>query len=320
MIKSIKSLTKPGVLMVLLTLAWLLVACGGDPGNDETASNTTETLSTLNYAGPVKNSAAFIGFALKGDQVTAYICDSQNIAAWLDGKWNGENLNLTSTDGTTLQAKKDAKAISGTVQLSDGQPLNFSVPPVGDRAGIFLNEEIQDDQLLETGWIILADGQERGLTIVTNPYYKGKHLKLPNRPGIIIPAPCARCIRGGTGAEGNPLSKPALPTATPKPPKEIAQGEGGPGRRVVDTPTPASGKQIADEGNGNGRRVLATATPDKAVVELAGNGSGDGVKRRVVDDPTPTPAPCARCIPGGAAGFPPLQVGPTPTPAPKSVK
>lgn len=303
--------------MVLMTLAWLLVACGGDTGYNETASNTSETLSTLNYAGKVQSSDAFIGFALKGDQVTAYICDSQNIAEWLDGKWNGESLNLTSADGTLLQAKKDAKAISGTVQLSDGQPLNFSAPIVGDRAGIFLNEETQDDQLLETGWIILADGQERGLTIVTNPYYKGKHLKLPNRPGIIIPAPCTRCIRnGGTGVEGNPLSKPPLPTATPKPPKEIAQGEGGPGRRVFNTPTPGSGKELADGGNGNGLRVLATATPTpkKEIALGEGNGIGRGGDN---GSATPTTTPGKAIAEESGSG---RRVLDTPTPAPKSAK
>ncbi|MEW6083681.1 MAG: hypothetical protein AB1607_03705 [Chloroflexota bacterium] len=141
------------IVAILLAFSLLLAACGG------------ATPPSGAFAGKVDGSDAFIAVVLHTDgTVTAYVCDGLAVAEWFKGNANGNSLDLTNADGATLNATTAADSFSGTFTPVGGSALNFSVSVVTEPEGLWRLDETVDGVDYVTGWVVLPDGDVRGLT------------------------------------------------------------------------------------------------------------------------------------------------------------
>ena len=144
----------PPLLGLAISLIVLLLACGG----------AAEPISGV-FAGKVDGSDAFVSVVLHTDgTVTAYVCDSVGIAEWFKGSAGADTLDLTNAGGANITADLSADSFSGIFTPASGSALNFTVFFVNEPAGLYRLEETKDGAEYVTGWIVLPDGEARGLT------------------------------------------------------------------------------------------------------------------------------------------------------------
>jgi hypothetical protein len=142
--------------LTLLILSLILSACGsGQPA--------TEALSGA-WVGKLEGADAFIGIASNGEEVMAYICDGQSITQWFKGQAGADKLDLTS-GSAKLQAQLTVDTASGSVTLADGQTFNFTADRAAGDAGLYRLEEKASDESWISGWVVLNDGNLRGLRV-----------------------------------------------------------------------------------------------------------------------------------------------------------
>jgi serine/threonine-protein kinase len=147
---------KKSVLSILVVTVFLasvlLAACGG-------ASTVSGS-----FAGRVDGSDAFIAVVVHANgEVTAYVCDGVAISEWFKGSVDGSSLDLTNASGAHLTADLSADSIYGTFALAGGSALNFTTNAVTEPAGLYRAEDTIDGVAYVGGWIVLPDGEERGL-------------------------------------------------------------------------------------------------------------------------------------------------------------
>jgi len=164
----------------LLVVAVLGGACGGSSGKSASTKASTSKVSAkaradfekklkgikaeeaTRFVGKVEGTEAFIGIRKRGDAVTAYLCDSKDLAVWMDGKVTGEAV-AAAKDPASLAGTVAAggKQITGTVKLPDGSTHNFSADLAAAPAG-FYEAFAPDLDLTRAGWVVLASGEQRG--------------------------------------------------------------------------------------------------------------------------------------------------------------
>jgi len=153
---------KVQIMSLILLFAVALVACqsAGTPSSSQPA----------NYAVQLPNSEAFVGIAITGQDIVAYVCDGTDtstatVSEWFKGSLSGNSFDLTSNSGARLSGTLSTGAIEGAFSLANGESLAFRASQVGNEAGLFRSEETFDGNNYVAGWIILADGQQRGSII-----------------------------------------------------------------------------------------------------------------------------------------------------------
>ena len=117
------------------------------------------------FVGHVEGSEAYIAVSKDGKKIGGYLCDDGTISRWIEYRWleKGSAPLVAGTTGEVLGSVriKGNKAI-GTV-LVGGQSLPFRAKKVrGREAGLFFAIAKQEDRLLVGGWIVDADGTQRG--------------------------------------------------------------------------------------------------------------------------------------------------------------
>jgi len=147
--------SKKSALGLLVILMVVLTAC------QPAASAATH------YAAAISGTEAFIGIAISGQEVTAYVCDGTDttvatISEWFKGTLSGDSIELSSSGGAQLTGNLASAGVQGTVVLADGQTFAFSAAPAGAEAGLFRAEETFGSESYVAGWIVLDDGQQRG--------------------------------------------------------------------------------------------------------------------------------------------------------------
>ncbi len=153
-------------LMVLALVA--LAACGED-GPDETAEPATPA-AVRTYVGSAQGTAAFVAVVFDGSRVMAYVCDgvpgepagtAPTVQAWFNGPSDGAVVSVTQPAGQ-LQLQLTETEMSGTLTLTGGQALAVAGRTVAGDAGLYRAEATGTDAKAVAGWILAADGQQRG--------------------------------------------------------------------------------------------------------------------------------------------------------------
>jgi hypothetical protein len=122
--------------------------------------------------------------------VAAYLCDGESVEAWLDGDLSGRELRLRNPKGATLSATVTDEAAFGTLTVR-GRTLPFSAQLAPPPAGLY---EARSGGT-RTGWIVLADGSQVGLS-QTN--------------GVSTPAPPLDPASGTASGPNGPIQAVAL--------------------------------------------------------------------------------------------------------------
>jgi hypothetical protein len=145
-----------------------LVACG-DSGSDDTAG-PAPAATTRTYVGSAQGTAAFVAVVVDGSRALAYVCDgvpgepagtTPTVQAWFNGQSDGTAVNVTQAAGQ-LQLRLTDTDMSGTLTLADGRVMQVTGRTVAGDAGLYRAEATGTGAKAVAGWILAADGQQRG--------------------------------------------------------------------------------------------------------------------------------------------------------------
>lgn len=150
----------------LFPAALLLASCGSPAPNfgqrPVFVGGTPSWVYSL--AGPVAGSPALLALVTnKQGFVTAYACDGQHMAEWFVGTVQGPSVDLTTSDGSHLQATLTAQDAQGTLTLPGGQPLTFQITLATAPAGLYRAKQEINKVVYLGGWILLANGRQAGV-------------------------------------------------------------------------------------------------------------------------------------------------------------
>jgi hypothetical protein len=119
---------------------------------------------SIGYVGTVKGTHAFIGVAVHGRRVTAYVCNSKNISQWFKGTIHGGTATLTSHGGYVLRVTTGDHRSSGSVTFPGPAAATHHFVAARDAkpAGLYRGTKTVGGKQYLGGWIILPDGRQRG--------------------------------------------------------------------------------------------------------------------------------------------------------------
>ena len=149
-------------------VALLSFAACGDDGSDETADPAPAAART--YVGTAQGTAAFVAVVFDGSRALAYVCDgvpgdpagtTPTIQAWFNGPSDGAVVNVTQPEAQ-LALRLTETEMSGTVTLAGGRALPVTGRSVTGDAGLYRAEASGAGAKAVAGWILAADGQQRG--------------------------------------------------------------------------------------------------------------------------------------------------------------
>ena len=148
----------------------------------------------LGYVGRVAGTNAFVGVVVRGNRVTAYVCDGRKLARWFEGTLRGERARLRGRSSGRLTLKVvSARRARGVLRLAGSKRHRFAAAAARGRAGLFRDERDVTrsgrPRRALTGWVRLNDGRVRGATATSR--YRIEH---PSR-GITVALDAAT---GGT--------------------------------------------------------------------------------------------------------------------------
>ena len=149
-----KSHMTRSALMLVFTATLLMAGC--QPSAPQVRS----------FAGQATNSEAFVGIVNQNGSLTASVCDGTettvNMAEWFNGSAANGAFDLTSADGAHLAGAISAQGVTGMMTQADGKSFAFSISPVSGNAGVYRAEQTTGNGTYVGGWIVLANGDQRG--------------------------------------------------------------------------------------------------------------------------------------------------------------
>jgi hypothetical protein len=128
------------------------------PSVTASAEDDSEFPDKIVYAGRSDNEQVAIAVAILGQRAAAYLCDGDQVEAWLRGTVTGDEISLTGKNGETLEAKLDGSALRGEVEIGD-QKLDFRLREAKPPAGLYRAKGSKTT----IGWIVLPDGSQVGI-------------------------------------------------------------------------------------------------------------------------------------------------------------
>lgn len=160
---------RSSLVAVLVVLAvGLLAGCGTSESNGTSAPPTATTTRT--YVGTAGGTEAFVSVVLDGSRALAYICDGvpadpsgspPTIQGWFNAPSDGGVVDAQQPLGH-LQLQFAGSDMSGTLTLTDGRILSLGGRMVEGDGGLYRAEAAGPEGEAVAGWILAADGQQRG--------------------------------------------------------------------------------------------------------------------------------------------------------------
>jgi len=136
------------------------------PVNGTAPESPASTVGT--FAGPLQGTDALVYVLAEGTTINGYICDGNegkgDLSEWFAvASSNGTEFATTSKNGVKVAGTMGADQVAGTVKLADGSDHAFTIPAVTSPAGLYRGrtKDAAGHDLLG-GWIVLADGTQRG--------------------------------------------------------------------------------------------------------------------------------------------------------------
>jgi hypothetical protein len=164
----------------LLALAAALVgllmfaSCGGGDDNDSADTGSTPAAPAAKgvFVGKAGDSGAYVALVSDGKEVTGYVCNGTAETKATDLAWVWLKPTSVAAGKATLENRKGETV--GTVSFADGaasgnvtvagQEESYSAELAKGDAGLYRATKGEWDTpgSLEAGWIVLADGTQRG--------------------------------------------------------------------------------------------------------------------------------------------------------------
>jgi len=156
--------------LVALALS-VSVACGSD--SSDSAKDTLGAAPasvTHTYVGTAQGTATLVAVVVDGTRALAYVCDGMpgdpvgtppSVQTWFNGTSDGKTVTVTEPGGQ-LQLRLTDSDMTGTVTLTDGRTLPVTGKAAFGDAGLYRAEAAGNGGKAVAGWILAADGQQRG--------------------------------------------------------------------------------------------------------------------------------------------------------------
>lgn len=129
------------------------------------AGPSAGTAKGATFVGRVQGSDAYIAVLKDGRKIGGYLCDNGTTSRWIEYRWlrNGVAPLVVGTSGERLGSVRiRGRSATGTV-LVGGQKRRFRATLTRKQdGGLHFAIGKQPDRLLVAGWILLADGSQRG--------------------------------------------------------------------------------------------------------------------------------------------------------------
>jgi hypothetical protein len=134
------------------------------------------------YTGHTDGIKAAIAVTVRGDKVSAYLCDGKSIEGWYQGTASGGSLRAKGRGTNALTGSLSGGTLSGTVSAG-GKSWSYTAAPSAAPAGLYRSKTPN----ATVGWIKDSNGQVTGLS---------------NEGGTVRPAPpldpgTATAVEGG---------------------------------------------------------------------------------------------------------------------------
>jgi hypothetical protein len=151
------------LLVLTLLFALALAACGGSSSPTATAKPAAAAGAAVpgSFVGAVPGTDALLAITTKAGSSLSYVCDSKQIASWFKGPVAANALDLTAANGDHLKATLSATGATGTLTMA-GKDFPFTAAPSTGDTGLFRADQSVNGMNVVGGWIINADGQQRG--------------------------------------------------------------------------------------------------------------------------------------------------------------
>jgi hypothetical protein len=132
------------------------------------------------YSGRSAGNQVTLAVVTDGDKATAYVCNGKNVAAWLQGSVNGNQVTLAGNHGAGLTGTLSGVAMFGTVSPGGGLSFPFSAELSPHPAGVYQARITVDGLATRIGWAVLPDGIQVGVAVAGAKKYAAPPLDLSN--------------------------------------------------------------------------------------------------------------------------------------------
>ncbi len=159
---------------LLVVAVGLLVACTSSTSNETSAEPTAAGVRS--YVGTAEGTEAFVSVVVDGSRALAYVCDgvpadpagtTPSIQVWFNGPSDGGAVDVQAPGGR-LELQLTGTDMTGTLTLPGGRTLSVSGRTVDGDAGLYRADASGAEGAAVGGWILAADGQQRGGAAVEN--------------------------------------------------------------------------------------------------------------------------------------------------------
>jgi hypothetical protein len=137
-------------------------AAAPGPAAPEPAAAPAPAVAEQAYTGRSAGDEVTVAVAVKDGRAVAYVCDGEEIEAWLEGTLTGGELSLQGRDGNALTGTLEDGAAFGRV-TADGKEWPFSASAVEAPAGLYEGRANIRGVATRIGWIVEGDGEVTGL-------------------------------------------------------------------------------------------------------------------------------------------------------------
>lgn len=117
-------------------------------------------VAELVYAGRSSGNEVTVAIAVLSGRAVAYVCDGDEVEAWLEGTLEGDRLSLAGKNGAAITGTVDGDASFGTVG-ADGKSWPYSAKGVAAPEGLYEGRSDVAGVADRIGWIVL-DGTQIG--------------------------------------------------------------------------------------------------------------------------------------------------------------
>jgi hypothetical protein len=177
-------------------VAGLLVGCGGGGGDDTSSTTATVPATTAAgggsgavtpgvYVGQVQGSDDSIALVTEGHRLSgAYLCIPQSTSQWIrPAPFASGTAPLVARRGVVL-GSATFKGNSASGEISAGGQRPYSVQVATGDAGLYRKTSgtVNQSDFVETGWIVLPDGNVCGSTNTTTAGGGFKSEQAPSQP------------------------------------------------------------------------------------------------------------------------------------------
>jgi hypothetical protein len=128
-------------------------------------AQATVDANTVEYAGTVDGTDAYIAVVVSGKDVRVYVCDGDALSAWALGEASKDGtFAVEAANGTKITGTISDTDVSGTVTLAEGSEHAFAAQLATSPAGLYerLPAEDASGEVVIAATIVLADGTQRG--------------------------------------------------------------------------------------------------------------------------------------------------------------